>query len=90
LVTRKEGVMANITRCRSCGANIIWIQMKSGKKMPVDAAIRAYKKNPQGKENIVTELGEVVRADIVSTSEAEGVGYISHFATCPYAKARRK
>lgn len=82
--------MASITKCRSCGANIIWIRTKAGKNMPVDAPILSYRKNPQGKENIVTQSGEVVRGDIVKTSEAEGVGYISHFATCPFARTHRR
>ena len=38
-------------------------------------------------EKIVTQAGEVVCADKVESSQAEGVGYISHFATC---KSRRR
>ena len=80
----------SISKCRSCGASIIWIRTKAGKNMPVDSLIHSIRRNPKGKENLVTPAGEVVRGDIVSSDEAEGNGYISHFATCPYAMSHRK
>ena len=38
-------------------------------------------------EKIVTQAGEVVSANRVDSNLAEGIGYISHFATC---KSRRR
>lgn len=40
----------------------------------------------------VTPNGETVSAEIVQpgTQDATGVGYISHFATCPVANMFRK
>jgi len=41
-------------------------------------------------EKIVTTNGDVISANIVNSSEAEGYGYMSHFATCPGAVNHRK
>lgn len=71
--------------CRNCGKQIMWIRTKAGKNMPVDPTMISYRRPEAGKkatERIVTFAGEVVAADKVSSSEAEGTGYISHFATC--------
>ena len=38
-------------KCKSCGMDIKWITMKSGKAMPVDVH----------KETIITDEGELVR-----------------------------
>lgn len=55
--------------------------------MPVNTTIHHYRKDAAGKEKIVTQGGDVVTATIVDTpEEADGVGYISHFATCPQSK----
>ena len=76
--------------CRSCGAEIRWIKMRSGKSMPVDAAKRTIKKDG-GREVLVTEDGELIRGTFASLEEgANGVGYISHFSTCPNANQHRR
>lgn len=62
----------------------------SRKNMPVDPTMISYRRPGAGvkaKEKIVTQEGEVVCADKVSSESAEGFGYISHFATC---KARNR
>ena len=48
----------------------------------------AVHKLPQ-ERNETTE-GDVVSANITNEAEAEGYGYISHFATCPGAAGSRK
>lgn len=71
--------------CRNCGQQIMWIRTKGGKNMPVDPTMISYRRPEAGKkaaERIVTCAGEVIAADRVSSGEAEGTGYISHFATC--------
>lgn len=68
----------------------MWIRTKAGKNMPVNPEMISYRRPKEGgraMEKIVTQIGEVVCADRVNSSQAEGVGYISHFATCP--KRRR-
>ena len=63
----------------------MWIRTKAGKNMPVNPEMISYRRAEAGKkaaEKIVTETGEIVCADRVDSRQAEGTGYISHFATC--------
>lgn len=63
----------------------MWLRTKAGKNMPVDPKMISYRRPEAGRkaaEKIVTQAGEVICADRVDNSRAEGVGYISHFATC--------
>ncbi len=81
----------NISRCRSCGQMIVWVRTKSGKNMPCDSQLVTFKSETGGKERIVTEQGNIISGKTgVSREEADGIGYISHFATCPYADEHRK
>lgn len=68
--------------CQSCGNRVLWIKMKSQKRMPVNPELINYKQVQGGKERIVTPGGVVVSGVKVSADEADGYGYISHFATC--------
>ena len=83
-----------MVQCRSCGAEIIWIKMASGKNMPVDAKPISYSENlhpsAKGKDilTLVTEHGSIVRT--VFDPGGDKVGYTSHFATCPNANQHRK
>lgn len=84
-----------ICKCRSCGADIVWIKTTSGKSMPCDATAVPYQNNERGKDVIVLENGEVIHASVVKLSGVltpiiDGEGYRSHFATCPFAKLHRK
>ena len=79
-----------MSKCRSCGAEIIFIQMKSGKWNPVDPQIRTIRKDG-GKEVLITKSGELIQGTFASVEDgANGSGYISHFATCPNADQHRK
>lgn len=85
-------------RCRSCGKEIVWITTKEGgKKMPCDYPQVEYRLDKFGKCKIVTMTGDVVRGEIVTRkigsplyALADGVGYTSHFATCPQADKWRR
>lgn len=80
-----------MAKCRSCGAEIIWVKLASGKSMPCDAESVTYWADDKGDDMVVTPNGEVVRARLSGeASEATGIGYISHFATCPNADRHRK
>lgn len=68
--------------CRSCGDRVLWVKTKAQKNMPVNPELINYKAVPGGKERIVTPEGDVVSGIKVSADEADGFGYISHFATC--------
>ena len=85
--------MSNFSICRSCGCQIMWIRTKAGKNMPVNPQFINYRRAKDGekaKARIVTTEGDVVSANITNEAEAEGYGYISHFATCPGAAGSRK
>ena len=75
-----------MSRCKSCGAEILWIKMKSGKAMPVNPERYRFCKVGETTETFVNELGETVKGvpPVIMT------GYISHFATCPNADKHRK
>lgn len=61
------------------------------KNMPVNPTLIPYREDPKGKERFVTPEGDVVAGSIAFGKVFDGVGYISHFATCPASKeARRK
>lgn len=78
-------------KCRSCGEKIMFIRTKAGKSMPVNPAFVSFKNNPDGKDRIVLPSGNVIACDAnVDAKEADGYGYISHFATCPNASRHRK
>ena len=77
-------------KCRSCGAEIMFIRMKYGKYNPVDPIKRTIKQD-SGPERLVTETGDVITGTFASLEEgANGEGYISHFATCPDANRYRQ
>ena len=79
-----------MTKCRSCGAEIKFIKLKSGKWNPVDPQKRTLVEG-EGNEVIITDSGEVVTGRFASLDEgANRSGYISHFATCPNANQHRK
>ena len=79
------------TVCRGCGKPIIWIRMHSGKKIPVDLEEVAYEQKAGGSLKIVTPNGEVLSAERpADPQKATGIGYISHFATCPASDSFRK
>lgn len=79
-----------LSTCRYCGRKIMWIQTKAGKNMPCDPEMICYRipKEGKGSEKIVTQNGLVVSADRVLSNEADGIGYVPHFATC--GKEREK
>ena len=79
--------------CAYCGKQIMWLRTKAGRNMPVDPTMVNYRKPEEGKkgrEKIVTPVGEVISADRADGKEADGYGYISHFATCSNANKRRR
>lgn len=81
----------NIGVCKSCGRRIRFIRMKSGKSMPVNESFVNYKLADGGKDRVVTPDGDVVSCiSGVSAKDADGYGYMSHFATCPGAAKHRK
>lgn len=82
-------------KCKGCGAEIVFVKMKSGKSMPCDPEPTPYWEKRGGETKVVTQDGLVVSGDISRmphghSGEATGVGYIPHWATCPAANQFRK
>jgi hypothetical protein len=81
-------VIGRITKCRSCGAAIVWCVTENDRLMPVDA-------QPDLKGNVVAlwvngdgkQVVKVLPAPPIVGTETS---HHSHFTTCPYAKAHRK
>lgn len=70
------------SRCRSCGAAIIWaVTGVARRAMPLDA-------EPTEEGNILLRDGVAVVATRADNTEGE-LMYLSHFATCPEAKRHR-
>ena len=79
-----------MSTCRSCGAEIKWIRMASGKANPVDPYKRTVVRD-EGNEPLITDDGLVIHGRFASLEEgANASGYISHFATCPNADMHRR
>ncbi len=73
--------------CKGGGAKIIWIG-----KMPCDPRPVTYWAKPKAPGKVVTPNGELISCVFEGDlQKATGVGYVSHWATCPQAgKFRRK
>ena len=75
-----------VTTCKSCGAKIVWIKTQNGRSMPCNEEQVEYH----------TKDGEVVRGNIIKDGGSalvpivDGIGYVSHFATCPNADKHRR
>ena len=72
-------------KCRSCGAEIIWIRSAAtGSLMPLDA-------EPVEGGNVVVKDGmaHVMRGDLFEEM-LDGPCYQSHYVTCPQAAKWRK
>lgn len=83
--------MFRTTQCRACGAEIGFIKTVAGKTIPVNPEEVAYEQKAGGSLKIVTPNGEVLSAERpADPQKATGIGYISHFATCPEADRFRK
>lgn len=77
-----------MARCRSCGAEIVFITTTRGKKMPCEAEPVWFDEMVGGPDTVVTRNGEVIRATIHEGGAEEG--YVSHFANCPGADLHRR
>lgn len=86
-----------ITKCKSCGTSITWIKTQNERSMPCDVHAVDYQENYKGNATIVTDGGRVLRANIIKNANSspltpiiDGKGYVSHFATYPYANQHRR
>lgn len=80
-----------MSKCRSCGKEIIWIKMTSGKSMPCDSEKISFTlAHPSDKDALVLvePSGKITKGHF--DPNGEKIGYTSHFATCPNADKHRK
>lgn len=77
-----------MSKCKSCGAPLVWIRTTAGKNMPCNAEPVRFDYKLGSKDKVVTENGEVLPAEI--RSDGSETGYIPHWATCPEADKHRK
>lgn len=79
-----------MSTCKGCGAEILWVKTKRGGSMPCDPDKHVVFSG--GKQTFVMESGEVVSGTDIPEEGKDylGLGYISHFATCPAANRFRK
>ena len=73
--------------CRSCGSAIVWVEMESGKKMPLDAEPVAFVGNVLTNDKAT---GRVLSKEQIAVLPPGSKLYRSHFATCPNANKHRK
>lgn len=79
-----------VCRCRTCGAEIKWLRLPSGKKMPCDVGAVRFRPDASAVGSFVTEKGAIVRGAAVADGEPGEIGYVSHFTTCPQAGEFRR
>lgn len=68
----------NISKCKSCGADILWAKNAKGVRVPIDAKttrVAALAEDPETGEE-ATEEGLYLLAEALT-------GHTSHWATCP-------
>ena len=78
--------------CRACGAEIVFITMRSGAKMPCDAELIHAVADEKAKTSFVLPGGIIKRGREGRHPDgmADFVGYRSHFETCPKAGEFRR
>ena len=77
--------------CKSCGADIYWIAMASGKAMPVDAktvfGIPSIESVSDKEEKFITKDGHIISGHRVPVVRRL---YVPHWSTCPNADSHRE
>lgn len=77
----------NVTRCRSCGARVIFCTTERGKAMPVDA-----EPHPAGNITLIPRPDGGATAHVLQKHETAGGAALhrSHFSTCARADDWRR
>lgn len=70
----KQKTQNNFSQCSKCGARILWVRMKSGKKMPVNPQFVNFVADG-GKDRIVLANGEVTSGTI-TTDPGKASGFV--------------
>lgn len=83
------------TKCRACGAEIMFIETALYKKTPVNAEPVWVRTDTLKKDTFLLPSGETIQGERVPENfddekAALKLAYVSHFATCPEADKFRK
>lgn len=70
-------------KCRSCGVEIFFATLNTGKSMPMDAV-------PVENGNFVLDKHGTYRVVLTSESSPGEPRYLSHFATCSNPEKHRR
>jgi hypothetical protein len=81
--------------CSKCRASILWAATINGKMQPLDAVPNDAGNLRLIPEWVATERGalqrvHVVKPDVTLSFDDDGVRYMPHHATCPFADEFRK
>lgn len=77
--------------CPCCGGIADFVKTGGGNSIPCNAEELPYWQTKNGKHKIVTPNGEVLSAELEGLVGMQtGLGYVTHFATCPDAEKFRK
>ena len=77
-------------QCKFCGEEVTWVTTCTGDRVLCNPNIVMYWANLLGKAKVITQDGETVCADLNGAlHKSTGVGYVTHFSTCPYRKNRK-
>ena len=80
-----------MAKCKGCGAEIIWIKTPGGKSIPCDPEQVMYWEKTKAKGKVVTPNGEVLSCEFTGEPDiATGLGFVSHWSTCPKADTFRR
>lgn len=90
---REAKPVTDPSTCRSCGAEVLWAEWPSGKRMPVDAE-PDMRPPPKGGELVLSVRGGafgklIVEKYVPEMHSPHRNRYTSHFATCPNAETHR-
>lgn len=78
--------MPEASKCRSCGANILWVRTAAtGSLMPLDAI-----PVPDGNVVIKDGVAHALNGRDLFEPMLDGPRYMPHHATCPEAAKHRK
>ena len=79
-----------MAKCKRCGAEIIWIWTVAGHSMPCDPEQVTYWEKTMAKGRVVTPNGMIFSCEYSGDpNKAAGVGYVSHWSTCPKVGQRQ-
>lgn len=80
-----------MTKCKKCGASILFIQSAVTKKwIPCDEGLVPYKQIENGKQQVITDRGEAIRCTFEFDGFPTGLARVPHWATCPFADEFRR